>query len=105
MTDYQFLDHCNYFHVGIVKTINMIKDTQSNTSSCILLIIPIKTPTQETEPNFLEIEFLSDTGATICILNTQTWNAMKIDLSPSLYEPKQDVDTKLGTAKSQVETN
>ena len=41
-----------------------------------------------------------DTSATICILNTETWNAIKTYLSPSKYELKQGVHTKLTTAIS-----
>ena len=43
-----------------------------------------------------------DTGATICFLNSQTSKAIKTYLSPSIYELKKDVDTKLGTANSQL---
>ena len=62
----------------------------------------IKKPTQKTELNFLGIEILLDTDATICILITQTRNAIKAYLSPSKDELKEDVDTNLRTAKSQL---
>ena len=102
MTDYHFLNYFNYFHVGIVQTTNMINHTQPNTSWYIPLNIPLKKPTQKTEPNFLRIEILLDTGATICISNSQTWNAIKTYLSPCKYELRKDVDTKLGTVNSQL---
>ena len=63
---------------------------------------PIKKSTQKTELIFLEIELLLDTRATICTLNTQTWNAIKMYLSATQYELKQDVDTNLKTANSQL---
>ena len=103
MTDDYFLNYCIYFDVGIVKTTNMTNDTQPNTSWYIPLNIPIKKATQKTEPNFLEIEFLSDTCATVCILNTQTWRMIKTYLSSSKHEIKQDVDTKTKTANSQLQ--
>ena len=78
----------------------MIDETQSIAIWYIPLNIPSKKPTEKAELIFLEIEFLQDTGATSCILITQTWNAIKIYLAPSEYELKQDVDTKLRTANS-----
>ena len=41
-----------------------------------------------------------DTIATICIFNTETWNARKTFLSPSKYELKQGVHTKLTATNS-----
>ena len=79
----------------------MINDTQPNTSWYIPLKIPFRKPTQENEPNFLEIEFLLDTGATNCFSKIQTWNASKTYLSPSKYELNRDNDTKLRTTNSQ----
>ena len=80
----------------------MMNYTQPNTSWYIPLNNPLKKPTQKSEPFSFEIEFPWDTDATIWILNTQTWNAMKAYPSPSEYELKQDVDTKVRTASSQI---
>ena len=102
MTNYHFSNFCKNSGVGIIETTNMINDTQRNTSSNIPLNIPSRKPTQNTETKFFEIEFLLQTGANICILYTQIWTSIKTYLSPSKHELKQDVDTKLRTASSQL---
>ena len=102
MTDDQFLNYRTCFNDGIVDSINMINDIQPNTSWYIPLKTPLKKPTQKIELNFLKIEFLLDTGATICILTTQTWIATETYLTPFKYELKQDVVTESRTTNTQL---
>ena len=102
MRDDQFLNYCRYHYVGNVETTNMIRETQPYTSSYIPLNIPLTKFNQKFQPNFLDIELLLDTGAVICILNTQTWNATMTYHLPSRKELKQEVDATLGTAKNQL---
>ena len=53
-------------------------------------------------PNFLEIEFLLDTGATICILNLATWNAIKQILRIDETNLDTSQQTKLRTANNDL---
>ena len=76
MTDDQFLDFINYFDVGVIETANSLNKVDAASSWYLSLNIKAKTSKLKQDPNFLEIEFLLDTGATICIINLATWNAI-----------------------------
>ena len=81
MTDEQFLNFCNYFDVGILESINTLDGTTKPGSRWYIpLNVPFKKPTEKSEAKLLQIEFSLDTGATINILNTPTWNAIKTHL-------------------------
>ena len=69
LTDAQFLEFINYFDVGVIETANSLNKIDAASSWYVSLNIKAKTSKLKQDPNFLEIEFLLDTGATICIIN------------------------------------
>ena len=74
------------------------------------MVYSVKCPIKQanTKPStefFSEIGLFLDTGANKCILINQACNAIATYLSPLKYELRQDVDTRLRTAKSQLLPN
>ena len=63
--------------------------------------VSVKKPTQKSEPNFLGVESLPGTKATISILNSPTWNEINIPIKQFKYEYETYWETKLRTANFQ----
>ena len=61
----------------------------------------MKKPTQKSEPNFLGVESLPGTKATISILNSPTWNEINIPIKQFKYEYETYWETKLRLANFQ----
>ena len=102
LTDEQFLQFVNYFDVGIIETAHSLNKSNNANSWYLTLNVKAKTSKLKPDPNFLEIEFLIDTGATICILNQTTWNAIKDLLHINEKNLDQTTNTQLRTANNDL---
>ena len=102
LTDAQFLEFINYFDVGVIETANSLNKIDAASSWYVSLNIKAKTSKLKQDPNFLEIEFLLDTGATICIINLATWNAIKQILRIDETNLDTSQQTKLRTANNDL---
>ena len=61
-----------------------------------------KTSKLKHDPNFPEIEFLLDTGATICIINLATWNVIKQIIHIDENNLNISQTTKIQTANNEL---
>ena len=104
MTDQQLLEYCKWFDVRIIQT-KYTRDgtTKPSWSWYISLKVPWKKSTKKLDPNFLEVEVLLNTGATISILNSPTWNAIKTHLHHPNYEEKKTLSNKTTNSKKTVD--
>ena len=103
MTVEQSFHYGNFFDLEFIERINTLDGTTKPVSSWYLhLNVLLKRSTHKSEPNFLEIEFLLDTGAIISILDPPSGNAIKIHLHQSKNESETDHQTKLRTAINQL---
>ena len=62
----------------------------------------MKKSTKKSEPGLFELEFLLDTGASLSILKSPTWNAIKIHSHHPKYQEEKHSQTKLGTENKQL---
>ena len=71
MADEQIADYCTYNDVGLIETKHILDGTAKHGSSWNFhLKIPFNKSTQKSATNFLEMQFLLDTGTTIKVLNS-----------------------------------
>ena len=96
------MEFINYFDVGDFETANSLNKIDAASSWYASLNIKAKTSKLKRDPNFLEVEFLLDTGATICIINLATWNAIKQILRIDENNLDTSQQTKLRTANIEL---
>ena len=71
MADEQISDYCTYIDVGLIETIHILDGTAKHGSSWYFhLKTPFNKSIQKSATNFLEMQFLLNTGTTIKVLNS-----------------------------------